>query len=279
MDHGDLQQQFETIRRTMELQSLQLAALNAQQVQQRENKRDSEAELVLAPQIAACIPPHLQLAPLESADRKRILRRYNKVKCMPKCIKDDNGLAAHSIGSDKPEIKKWIHDRYPLLQRQHLDIARIGAVSWQEACALRDENPAGAAEILVTAIRDIITLACDNAQCAAQQQLKQTLDAAGQSPVYALLDLSADSTILDYENTNVLQQAHMDAFTDLKDFRGAIDAARPKQNGAGRGVGQGGNNRGGRGRGKGGKGRGRGRGRGGGKGFNQPADQAVPNGP
>jgi hypothetical protein len=181
MNNDELLHQFELIRNTLATQNEAITFLH----KQASDKTDSTKELVLPEQITACITPHLQLAPLEPADRKKILKQYHKVSGFPKCIKDDNGLAAHAIGAN-PDVKKRVHDWYPAVQRQHLDIARIGANAWSKAGTVRDADPGAAAEILVTAMRDIITLACDNAQLAAQQQLKQTLEAAGQGPVYAL---------------------------------------------------------------------------------------------
>ena len=279
MNNGDMQQQFAQMCQQMEQQQAQLAALLQQQAR-RENA-EPEQELELLPQIAACIPPHLQLAPFEPAERKRILKRYAKI-ALPKCIKDDNGLAVHAIGADA-NIKKWVTERYPALQREHLDVVRIAAASWQHACSLRDTDPAAAAETLVSGMRDVIALSCESAQRAAQQQLKQTLDAAGQSSAYAMLDLTADTTQIDFNDSNVLQHAHLDIFSDLKDFRGAIESARPKRTGPTASSGRGSGNQGyqgGRGGGKGakgGKGGGKGKGGEGGKGHT-PASPASPNG-
>jgi hypothetical protein len=205
MNNGELQQQLEIMRQHMEQQAAQLATLLQQQAH-RDNANDPDQELELLPQIAAIIPPHLQLAPGDAAERKRILRSYPKV-ALPKCIKDNNGLAAHAIGPDA-NIKKSVTERAPAHQREHLDVVRVAAAAWQHAWSLRETNPAGAAEMLVGGMRDIIALACDSAQRSAQQQLKQTLEAAGQSSAYAMLDLTAETMQIDFEDTNVLQHAH-----------------------------------------------------------------------
>jgi hypothetical protein len=195
---------------------------------------------------------------------------------LPKCIRDDNGLAAQAIGSDGKDcanVKKWVTDRYPATQQQHLEVVRIAACAWHHAGRIREAEPAAAADLLVAALRDIIALSCESAQCAAKLQLKQVLDAAGQTSAFSLLDLSADTLHLDFDNTNVLQQAHLDAFAELKTFRGAIESTRPRQpkqqtkgsnpgpaghfnnyNNRHRGGGKGGRGGGKGGRGKGGKG-------------------------
>ena len=159
----------------------------------------------------------------------------------------------------------------------------MAACSWQHACGLREADPAGAAEVLVNGMRDIITIACESAQRTAQLQLKQTLTAAGQQSAYAMLDLRADTEQLDFENTNVLQQAHLDVFADLKDFRGAIESTRPKKPatstsfGQSRGAGGGhrGGHRGGRGS-KGGRSHNGGKGGKGGKGGQQFSNNQPP---
>ena len=278
MDNAEINEQFAYMRQQMELQQGLLAALQQQQGQ-RENARDSDQKLELFPQITACIPPHLQLAPCEPAERKRIIKRYPE-PILPRVIKDTNGLAAHAIGADAT-TKKFVTEGSPALQREFLDVVRVAACSWQHACALREADPAGAAEVLVNGMRDINTISCESAQRAAQLQLKQTLSAAGQQSAYAMLDLRANTEQLDFENTNVLQQAHLDVFADLKDFRGAIESTRPKKattsNHSNFGQGRGSGNDRGRGRGKGGRGHKGGKGGKGGKGFsnNQPA---APNG-
>jgi hypothetical protein len=212
---------------------------------------------------------------------------------LPKCIKDENGLAAQAIGSSSKDcvnIKKWVTERYPATQREHLEVVRVAASAWQRAGQLRTSDPQAASDLMVSALRDIIALSCESAQCAAKLQLKQVLEAAGQTSALSLIDLSADTVQIDFDNNNVLQQAHLDAFSELKTFRGAIEASRPKgqQNKPpSSGGGGGGYNASGRGKGGGGKGgkggKGGGKGGRGGKGASPggaaPMQQSSPNGP
>jgi uncharacterized membrane protein YgcG len=167
--------------------------------------------------------------------------------------------------------KKWIIERLPGIQRDNLEVVRVAACAWQQAAHTAQTDAAAGFAILVAGMRDIIALACDSAQRAAQTQLKQTFESAGQSGAYALLDLSPSTQLIDFADANILQPAQLDALTDAKTYRNTIEASRKKPaNEHGRGKGRGGGHYnqgkgGGRGGGKGG-GKGGGRGKGGGKG-------------
>ena len=279
------------MRHQMELQATQLAVLQQQAGQRGDG--DKLTELELDEDIACCIPPHLQLAPPDPKERRKIISKYPNVH-IPKSIKDENGLAAQAIGSNGKDcinIKKWVTERYPATRREHLEVVRVAAGAWQRAGQLKQADPAAAFDLMVTALRDIIALSCESAQVAAKLQLKQVLEAAGQTSAFSLIDLSVNTVQIDFDNTNVLQQAHLDAFAELKTFRGAIEATRPKgqqhkpnhQGGGGGGYNNSGRGKGGGGKGgKGGKGGGKG-GRGGKGGASPggaaPMQQSSPNGP
>ena len=260
--NNDIQQQLEWMRAQMETQAAQLQQL-------RSVTRDNTSTSVLfevAPEIAEGIPPHLQLTPPDVAERKRILKRYPKVD-LPAVLRDDNGLAAQAIGPDA-HAKKWIIERLPGIQRDNLEVVRVAACAWQQAAHTAQNDAAAGFAILVNGMRDIIALACDSAQRAAQTQLKQTFEAAGQSGAYALLDLSPNTHLIDFADANILQPAHLDALTDAKTYRTTIESSRKKpahDHGRGGKGGRGGGhyNHGkgggkGGGRGKGGKGQGNG---------------------
>ena len=100
-------------------------------------------------------------------------------------------------------------------------------------------------------MRDIIALSCDSAQRAAQAQLKQTLESAGHSNAYCLIDLTPSSEHLDFSDANILQPSHLEALVDIKQFKNTLSASRSAKNahtsGAPSGKGGGGKG-GGRGR-------------------------------
>ena len=81
--------------------------------------------------VAASIAPHLQIKPLPSADRKRVLGKYQRFEPFPKVLKDANGLAAKAIGDAKE--RKWILNNMATLQKDALEITRIAAAACSKA--------------------------------------------------------------------------------------------------------------------------------------------------
>ena len=80
-------------------------------------------------------------------------------------------------------------------------------------------DPNAALAHLFDAMRDIIALSCDAAQRAAQSQLKQTLESAGHSGAYSLIDLSPSTQTLAYDDCNILQPSHLEALVEIKNFK------------------------------------------------------------
>jgi uncharacterized membrane protein YgcG len=281
MENVSVQQQLDFMRTQMEQQAMQLQKLHGDAATRIARRSDEVAEL--APDIAQAIAPHLQLAPAETTERKRILNTYPKVH-LPKVLRDDNGLAAQAIGQDSA-AKKLVLERLPAIQRDNLDVVRVAASAWQQGrYMVQQQDPGGALAFLYDALRDIISLSCDSAQRAAQAQLKQTLDSAGHSGAYSLIDLSPDTQQLDFDDCNILQPSHLEALMEIKQFKATITATRVSkpQGGGGRGNNDRGKG-GGRGNGySGGKGKGSGRGGGYGKGKggkgsgNASPSQAAP---
>ena len=246
------------------------AALTAMQQQmdrlQRQNdelkqQQDARKPTELHQDIAALFAPHLQLRPMEQAERKRILSQYGKCEQLPVPLRDDNGLAGKALGGEGGH-KKWALTYLQSAQKEALDILRIAALGLNAAIQL--EQGPQRIQHLEHVIRDIISMAGDNAQRMARTQLEHVFEVAGVKGARSLLnpDLAEDCSI-DESDTNILQQAHIDAMQDIRKFHTSISQVRGNKNNGkqgGRGFKQGGRNYrgrgGGRGRGYGGGGRG-----------------------
>ena len=272
MNDEQLQSILQSMQAQLVSQAAELHALRA--------NRDGTAArplLVLGDTISAIVAPHLQLSATDAAERKRILGQYPKISEFPECIKDENGMAARAISDT--EQRKWVTERLPAIQKDHLEVARVAAATW-ELASMCDNNE-GRMQLFDRGIKDIIALSINSAQRSAEAQLKQSFKGAGADGSYSLLDLSPDTRQLDLGDTNIFQQAHLDAMAELRKFKQSIDANKKSDTqkpGGGRGGGSRGgkggyqntynNNRGGYGGGKGGKGSYGGKGKGkGGKGW------------
>ena len=240
--NDDLNQLLQNMQAQLASQAAELHALRAN----REGTV-SKPKIVLGDTLGALIAPHIQLAPSDPVERKRIMSGYPKIEGFPECIKDDNGMAARAIAD--AEQRKWVTERLPAIQRDHLDVARVAAASWE--LAFMADSPEHRLQLFDKGIRDIITLSVNNAQRSAETQLKQSFKSAGAEGSYSLLDLTPNTLQLDLSDTNVFQQAHLDSMAELRKFKQSIGANKKSHTH---------NNRGG-------GGKGGGKGRGGGKGY------------
>ena len=186
----------------------------AAQLQSKQNTDGGELHTA----VTAAIPPHLQIEPMERVQRKQLLKPYPKLHQLPKPVKDRNGLGARAITSK--EDRKWIVTHLPQLQRDALEVVRVAASAWDSY--LR----AGSNEKLLEAIKNITALATDNAQRIAQMQLQQTFEASGAKGAYAIMQLSPDSSELDFNEHTLFQQAHIEALQDLKKYTSTIDQTK-----------------------------------------------------
>ena len=239
------QQQLQAMLRHLQQQVTVLQAAAAQ--------RSGDA-LALNDDIKACIPPHLQLTPMDQMQRKQLLRAYPKLDGgLPKCIKDDNGLAAKAVGDATQ--RKWLITLVPTFQRDNLDVARVAASALQLSIQANDD-PASKLEQMQHVLRDVLVLACDNAQKLAETQLKLTFESAGAKGAYSLMDLGPNTEDLD-DDGNILQQSHIEAIQELRKFNSAFKSSLtvPPHGGGGgqrnHNTYRGGNGRGGFGRGRG----------------------------
>jgi hypothetical protein len=265
--NDELNHLLQTMQAQLTAQGAELQALRSQK-----DGTSSKPQLVLGDTLAALVAPHLQLAPTDAGERKRIMGSYPKINGFPEPIRDDNGMAARAISDS--EQKKWITERLPAVQRDHLDVARVAAATWEMASMCQDPNQR--LQFFDTGIKDIIALSINCAQRAAETQLKQSFKGAGAEGSYSLLDLSPNTLQLDMGDNNVFQQAHLDAMAELRKFKASIDANKKADSSSRGGGGGKGNGHGGRGSGKGynnnyqsrggGYGGGKGKGYGGGKG-------------
>ena len=223
MEDANLQQALNALQAQLNQQGAQLSAVVHQNAQLRARAADQDDPYGGRPvpdRLTDIVPPHLQLLPMPKEDRKKLIAPYPRYD-LPASIRDDNGLAGRSIaGSDK----KWIITHLPQLQRDNLDVARVACAAWHQAEAA---PPSLRSDILERAMRDVLALAMDNAQRAAQTQLKQTFKAAGAEGAYALMALDpSKETHLDLQDNNLIQQAHADAMQDLKRFHKEFTPAK-----------------------------------------------------
>ena len=189
---------------------------------------------------------------MDQIQRKQLLRAYPKLDSgLPKCIKDENGLAAKAVGDATQ--RKWLITLVPTFQRDNLDVARVAATALQLSIQANDD-PASKFEHMQHALRDVLVLACDNAQKLAETQLKLTFESAGAKGAYSLMDLGPDTEDLD-DDGNILQQSHVEAIQELRKFNSTFKSSLPAPQHGSRGGQRNYNDRGGNRR---GFGRGRG---------------------
>ncbi len=145
MNDEQLQSILQSMQAQLVSQAAELHALRA-------NRDGTTARplLVLGDTISAIVAPHLQLSATDSAERKRILGQYPKISEFPECIKDDNGMAARAISDS--EQRKWVTERMPAIQRDHLEVACVAAATWE--LAFMSVDPAERMHIFDKGIKD-----------------------------------------------------------------------------------------------------------------------------
>lgn len=230
MENVQLQQILEGMQQRIQQQELQLQHVRSQHDQHQAQlcalaSKKQGNEFDLHDDVQGAFPPHLQIEPMERDKRKLIVKSYPKAtKSFPKPVKDNNGLAARAISSK--DDKKWLLERLPAIQGDALDVLRIATSAWHSYLCT------GSNEKLFEAIKDITSIAADNAQRLAQLQLKETFAASGAKGSYSIMDLSPDSTELDTTEHSLFQQAHIEALQDLKKFTKSVDTIKkPDKNG------------------------------------------------
>ena len=198
--------------------------------------------------------PHLQLAPLDAAKRKKVLSQYPKWDGMPQPIRDENGLANRALAG---ESKKWITTDLVRFQQDTLDALRIATAAWDRI--LTQNHDQQLLESTICALQDLTVLLGDNAARLGRFQLQSAFEAAGAKSAASLLQCDPNSEQIEFDLSvhTLFQQAHLDAIHDLQQYNSRIDSAmrskskNGQQNnyrGGGRGF------RGDRQRGRGGKG-------------------------
>jgi hypothetical protein len=237
-----------------------LGSLQAQlnDLQRRDATRTSDPPAVprdvqLSAEVAAAIPAHLQIAPADAAQRKRLVANYPKSDDLPKPLNDGNGLASKMLGESKE--RKYLLSVLPSVQRDALDCTRVAASAWQMALAM--PNPEERADFLLAAVRDLAVLSVDTAQRAADAQIKGIFESSGHKGALSFVRTAPDGDIdLDLGDTNIIQACHVDAVKELSSFAKDIKAnsrnggsAYQNRNGRGSRGGQrfGGGHRGGKG--------------------------------
>ena len=141
----------------------------------------------------------------------------------------------------------------PQLQRDALDVLRMAATGWHQA--LQHNDNAQRSEFLMEVIRDIAVISCDNAQRMADRQLKQAFELAKAKGARAVIDLGDNSSDIDFKDTSLFQQAHVEAIQQIRKFNSVMEPrgrdnrnSRQSRGNGGRASGRGGYQRnGGRG--------------------------------
>ena len=219
-----------------------LAALQQQidtlQAQNLELKRQQDRRdgVQLHDDILALFPAHIQREPMASTERKRMLAKYAKCDQLPVSLKDDNGLASKAMGDGTS--KKWVISHMQTTQKEALDLLRVGALGLQGALGIPDDA-ARAAHLLVV-LRDVVSLSCDNAQRLARTQIEHVFEAAQAKGAYTLMDFAQDSEDIDDKDTNIIQQAHIDAMQDIRKFNASVKNNNNNNNNKGTRSGKGG---------------------------------------
>lgn len=231
-----------------------------QQQQQARDERDKDRELHLSDDVRADFVPHLQLDSIEASERKKILRKYPKSDDLPQQLRDDSGIAAKALGDNKD--KRWLITELPKYQKDAIDVLRIAATARVQAATYGPDQGPQAIEFLLDCLRDITIISCDNAQRFAETQIKGVFDSTDAKGALTLVKTNLDGPDCDIDpkEHTILQQAHLDAITELRKFSSQL--GRGNSNGGGRGKGNGHGGKGGwqrnfgrgGGKGKGGKG-------------------------
>jgi hypothetical protein len=223
-------------------------------------RRADGDDFTYADTVAGALALHLQLPPMETAERKRVLSKY-KDGGLPKVLKDENGLAAKTV-SDNAE-RKYLLTEIPRWQRDALDVAKVLAHAWHEAGHVQDT--AHRSELLVAAVRDALLVAVDNAQRMARDQLRGVFKAAGAEGALSFFrpdSEDVDHTRFDFKDSNVLQHEHVEAIAAYKKMANSVsnnnNGRRNQGNGGRRSGGKGGGRGKGSWSGQGGRGRGSG---------------------
>ena len=240
----------------------QIAHLQQQQQQQHHDLRDVAADRTantvdLRPEILDALPQHLQLQPLAADVRRRIMAQYPKASQLAKPLRDDNGLASGALGEHHKD-RKWILNHLPQYQRENLDVLRAATTGWQRA--LEIGGPEERADFLLAVVRDVAVLTADNCAKLADVQLRTVFEAAGAKGALSFLNLKpADPADvqdkqpdIDIYDNNIIQQAHIEAMSDLRTFTNKLKPQGSGGRGARGGGRGGGRGYGGRGSGKGG---------------------------
>jgi len=123
--------QLQETNRLQQEQLRQLQETNRLQQQELRQLHPARAKGEFEPHdtVREAIPPHLQLAPLEGAKRKKILNQYPKWESMPQPVRDDNNLASRALAL-AGESKKWIITDLVRFQQDTLDALRIATAAW-----------------------------------------------------------------------------------------------------------------------------------------------------
>jgi len=225
MEQSDITiQTLWALQETNRLQQQELRQLQLERLKWQQQLQPTRAKGEFEPhdRVREAIPPHLQLAPLEGAKRKKILSQYPKWESMPQPIRDDNNLASRALAG---ESKKWIITDLVRFQQDTLDALRIATAAWHGL--LSQEPSQQMFESTACALQDLTTLLGDNAARLGRYQLQSAFEAAGAKGAISLLQCDPAMGEIDFDTTahTIFQQAHLDAMHDLRQYNSSIDTA------------------------------------------------------
>ena len=204
----DLQVQIEFIQQQQQLQ-----------LQKELARENAKIEVTPSGEFREMLPDHFQWERIKDEDRKRLLRGYPKIKDLEP-ITDHNGLACRNLPAEK---KKQVTKDLVQIQRENIDIIRVACRCWQQLDGTSSLE--SLRHVAKQALRDITTLAVDNASRAAESQLNICMEHADAKGALNLL-VRAD---LDIKDKSIFQQSHVDAIKDFKDFSRQVDSAVKKK--------------------------------------------------
>ena len=118
--------------------------------------------------------------------------------------------------------RKWLFTQVSAIQRGDLDILRVAASAKKRAVTINE--PTARADFLLEVVKDVVTLASDNAQRTAQLPCQYLFEAAGAKGAHSFVEFGPkqDEIDIDTADHNLVQQVHIEAMQDLRKFSGEI---------------------------------------------------------
>jgi hypothetical protein len=223
-----IQQQMAALQEHLQLLQASNAQLHQSNAQLQHERALREETLIPDDSpLRDYIEEHLQHKPLEKDVRTKALRKYHKLKGLPKALTDKNGLAAKAVGDG--HARKMVLTVLPALQKECLDALRVAAAGYNHA-AQHAPNDRVAREYLERTLLDVCRIICDNAQRMARTQLETVFEAAGAKGATTLLNHDDIDDDMDLDEPCILRESHVDAIKKICKYHAGISKNKPKSN-------------------------------------------------